>query len=206
MKFLLDLIRSPLGEVSGFICFFVGALYFSSIFSFASKDTIKQYKAAIGSQRGIQVILILAALMGLVSRIPFNYLVSLNHNRYPVSGMPSGEYCYEADVKAADGTVYENIPVSVFKAGSNSEVFALYPDSGKIDLSEGTVERNGIAAAKTEAGQEYEVTVSDQLTGTEDVPMMNPSKSVFGYLFDTVAFIGAFLLVYTVFSSAVIRE
>ena len=198
MKILLDLITSPIGKVCGFVCFFTAVLYISSIFSFASKDTIKQYRAAIGSNIGVKVLLVIAALIGLLSSIPFNYLLSLNHNQYPLYSMPNGGYCYEADVTDGSGSTYEKVPVWIVKFGSNRELYTIYLDSGKVDIAEGSVERDGTCLAKTESGTEYTVTVSDQLTSTEEEPMMMAGKSIFGYLFDTLAVIGSFMLVYTV--------
>lgn len=198
MKILLDLITSPIGKVCGFVCFFTAVLYISSIFSFASKDTIKQYRAAIGSNIGVKVLLVLAALIGLLSSIPFNYLVSLSHNRYPLYNMPDGGYCYEADVTDDAGSTYEKVPVWIVKYGSNRELCSIYLDSGKVDIAEGSVERDGTCLAKTESGKEYTITVSDQLTSTQEEPMMMSGKSIFGYLFDTLAVIGSFMLVNTV--------
>lgn len=198
MKILLDLITSPIGKVCGFVCFFTAVLYISSIFSFASKDTIKQYRTVIASQPGVKVILVIAALIGILRSIPFNYLVSLNHNQYPVYNVPDGGYCYEADVTDDSGNTYEKVPVWIVKFGSDRELYTIYLDSGKVDIAEGAIERDGTCNAKTENGKEYTVTVSDQLTSTEEEPMMMAAKSIFGYLFDTLAVIGSFMLVYTV--------
>ena len=90
MELFLDIINSRFAFVCAIVLIVIGADY---IFNRITKKEQSIYKLVKESTGVMKVLILIAAVFGLLYCIPLKYLVVLNGNNYPITKMPGGEYC-----------------------------------------------------------------------------------------------------------------